>query len=584
VYPTCGRVVVRIRISPGSRCSGPCAGCAAAAVSVALAYESDHVIEPGIRAALLDWVVLPFVLAGLIAWWRRPESRFGPLMVAAGFAMFLSGLQWANAALPYTLGFAFDLVPAVLFLHVFLAFPGGRLEGRAERVLVAAGYFVAVGLQLAKMLLGDGGPDNLLAAFSDLSAAQTVLDVQLVTLSAISLAGIGVLIVRRLGPDGRPLRRSVALLVDSFALGLVMVAALLMAAFFEWSSFETIRRVTFGVIGLAPVAFLIGLLSARLARSTVGALLVELDADPPPAALSEIFGRALRDPSLSLAYWLPQFESWADLDGKPVELPAEDSSQAITLVVRDGVRLAALVHNRSLEDEPELLDAVSAAAGIALQNGRLQADLHARLEELRGSRERVIEAGQKERQRLERNLHDGAQQRLIALSLKLRMLEQRVADDPDARSQLDEARDEIAQSLDELRDVARGIHPAVVSGHGLAVALESLTAGAALPVRLSVDLDGRVSERLEVAAYYVVSESLANIGKHAEANSATVAVARANGELVVEVIDDGVGGADSERGSGIRGLADRVEALGGRLQVWTPRGGGTRVRAEMPCG
>jgi signal transduction histidine kinase len=558
------------------------AGCAAGWALVALAYASDHVPEPGIRAALLDWIVLPYILAGVVAWWRRPESRFGPLMVAAGFVMFLSGLQWSNAALPYTVGLTFDLLPAVLLLHVFLAFPDGRLEGRAERALVATGYIVALGLQLVKMLLGAGGPDNLLAAVTEIAAANTVEDVELLMLGAVSLAGIGALAMRRRG-SGRPLRRSVGLLVDSFALGLVMLALLMLAGSFGWPSFETIRRISFVVIGLAPVAFLVGLLSARLARSTVTALLVELRADPPPGDLPAVFGRALRDPSLTLAYWLPEFESWADLDGRAVELPAEGSGRATTLIARDGVNLAALVHNRSLNDEPELLDAVSAAAGIALENGRLHAELHARLEDLRGSRERVIEAGQQERQRLERNLHDGAQQRLIALSLNLRLLEERVVDDPDARVQLDQARREISLSLEELRDVAHGLHPAVVSGHGLEVALESLAAGAPIPVRLTVELEGRVHERLEVAAYYVVSESLANIGKHAEASSATVDVARANGALVVEIVDDGVGGADSEGGTGLRGLADRVEALGGRLRVWTPRGGGTRVRAEMPC-
>jgi signal transduction histidine kinase len=539
--------------------------------------------EPGIRAALLDWIVLPYILAGLVAWWRRPQSRFGPLMVAAGFVMLLSGLQWANAAVPYTVGLFFDLAPVVLFLHVFLAFPGGRLERRGERVLVAAGYATAFGLQLVKMLLGYGGPDNLLAVTTELSVANTVEDVQLLTLCAMSLAGIGLLAARRRGP-GRPLRRSVALLVDSFALGLVMIALLMLAASFAWPSFETIRRITFAVVGIAPVAFLIGLLSARLARSTVADLLVELRSDPAPSDLPDVFGRALRDPSLTLAYWLPEFESWADLDGRPVELPAEDSGRATTLIARDGVRLATLVYDRSLTDEPELLDAVSAAAAMALENGRLHAELNARLEELRGSRERVIDAGQKERQRLERNLHDGAQQRLIALSLDLRMLERRLGDDPDSQARLDRARQEISLSLQELRDVAHGIHPAVVSGHGLEVALESLAARAPVPVKLTVELDGRVGERLEVCAYYVVSESLANIGKHAEAGSATVAVARTNGELVVEIVDDGVGGADSEAGTGIRGLADRVEALGGRLRVWTPQGGGTRVRAEMPCG
>ena len=503
-------------------------------------------------------------------------------MVAAGFAMFVSSFQWASAALPYTIGLAFDLLPAVLFVHVFLAFPSGRLERRAERVVVAAGYSVAVGLQLLKMMLGGVGADNLLAAAAEPAAANTVQDVQLITLSALVLTAVSLLVARR-RTSGRPLRRSIALLIDSFALGLVMIAALLLAGALELSAFETIRRVTFAVIGIAPVAFLIALLDARLARSAVGDFVVELDADPGPTDLRDALSRALGDPSLAIAYWLPEFESWAGPDGRPVEPPAHENGRATTLIDRDGVHLAALVHNPSLGDEPERLEAVSAAAGIALENGRLHVDLRARLEELKGSRGRVIEAGQHERQRLERNLHDGAQQRLIALSLELGLLKERLAGQPDAMSRLDRARGEIALSLEELRDVARGIHPAVVSGHGLGVALESLAAQAAVPVRLAVDLDTRVHERIEVAAYYVVCESLANVGKHAEASSVSVDVARANGSLVVEVVDDGVGGADSERGSGLRGLADRVEAHGGRLRVWTPRGGGTRVRAEIPC-
>jgi signal transduction histidine kinase len=206
------------------------------------------------------------------------------------------------------------------------------------------------------------------------------------------------------------------------------------------------------------------------------------------------------------------------------------------------------------------------------------------VEELRGSRARVLEASQRERQRLERDLHDGAQQRLVALSLNLGVLQTRLGGDVEAEELLARARTEIAVSLAELRDLARGLHPAVVSGHGLAVAVESLVARAPVPVRLRVDLDGRVAEAIEVAAYYVVCESLANIGKHAQATSATVDVSKSSGQIVVEVVDDGVGGADTERGTGLRGLADRVEALGGRLRVWTPLGGGTRVRAELPCG
>jgi len=195
----------------------------------------------------------------------------------------------------------------------------------------------------------------------------------------------------------------------------------------------------------------------------------------------------------------------------------------------------------------------------------------------------VIEAGQRERQRLERNLHDGAQQRLIALALELGMLEEELGAEGDARVRLAQAKQEIAISLGELREVAQGIHPAVVSGHGLAVALEQLAARAPVPVRLTVEMDERLPESVEVAAYFLVSETLANVAKHACASVATIAINRESERVVIEVVDDGVGGADTECGSGLRGLADRVEALDGWLRIWSPSGGGTRVRAEIPC-
>jgi signal transduction histidine kinase len=559
------------------------AGVAAAALVVTLTLTSDQVSEPGVQATLDSWMTLTYVLGGVVAWWHRPDSRFGPLMIAAGFANALSSLGYSSIDPVFTIGHALDLLPPVLFIHVFLAYPSGRLERPLDRALVITGYVAAIGLQLVQMTLGGFGPHNLLELGTAPTVAEAAFRVQLSTISALALAGIGILAARR-RRVGRPLRRWLALLIDSFAIALVMIAFLLMSIVFGAHGLLTIQRVTFFVVGLAPIAFLLGLLDARLARSAVGGLLVELRGEPAPANLRDALARALRDPSVTLAYWLPQFGTYADLEGRPVALPGGTRRKAMTLIDREGVRVAALLHDPSLHDEPELLDSVVAAAGIALENARLHAELRARLEELKGSRARVIEAGQSERQRLERNLHDGAQQRLVALSLELGLLAGRLDADPEASGRLTHARSEIALSLGELRDVARGLHPAVVSGHGLAVALESLIALAPLPVRLTVALEGRLPEALEVAAYYVVSESLTNIGKHAHATSGAVDVARSGGRLVVEVVDDGVGGADTEGGSGLRGLADRVEALGGRLQVWTPLGGGTRVRAELPCG
>ncbi len=556
------------------------AGLLTAAGSLALALTNDGV--SGIQVALLEWISIPYIAAGLVAWWRRPDSRLGMLMIVGGFATGISGLAFAQFALPHTIGVIFDVLPAVIFLHVYLAFPEGRLRSHFERGVIAAGYAAAIGFQLVKMSLGGVGPKNLIEVSARTAAAHTVEQVQLVSISALCLAGIAVLAARR-RQAGRPLRRPVALLIDSFAVGLVMIAVLFAFGAFNGPAFQTIQRATLIVIGISPIAFLVGLLDARLARAAVGNLFVEIRADQSPAALRDALARALRDPSLELAYWLPEFGSWADLNGRSVVLPETASGRAVTLIDREGTRMAALLHDPALEEERELLAAVGAVAGIALENGRLQAEQKAHLEELKGSRARVIEAGQRERKRLERNLHDGAQQRLIALSLELSLLEKQVAGDADASARLDQARHEIAVSLDELRAVARGLHPAVLSGHGLEVALQSIAANAPLSVRLNVGFEGRLPEQIEVAAFYVVSESLANIGKHAHAGSASVAVTRVDRTVVVEVVDDGVGGADSEHGSGLRGLADRVEALGGTLRVWSPAGGGTRLRAEMPC-
>jgi signal transduction histidine kinase len=340
---------------------------------------------------------------------------------------------------------------------------------------------------------------------------------------------------------------------------------------------------TFAVAGLAPLAFLAGLLDARLAKAGVGEILVQLQANPAPD-LRELLARALRDPTLSLIYWLPQYGSWADQEGNPTTLPGADSGRRVTLVKQNGEPVAALVYDATLGEEPELLEAVGAAAAIALENGRLEAELRARLQELHGSRTRVVEAHQNERRRLERNLHDGAQQRLVALALELGLLAEQANTDPVTQTRLKRARGEVAQSLDELRDVARGLHPAVVSGHGLAIALESLVAVTPLEVELKTDELPRLPEHLEVAAYYVVSESLTNAAKHARSNQVTVEVKVADNTLIAEIVDDGIGGADSERGTGLRGLADRVEALNGQLRIWSAAGQGTRVRAEIPCG
>jgi PAS domain S-box-containing protein len=205
-------------------------------------------------------------------------------------------------------------------------------------------------------------------------------------------------------------------------------------------------------------------------------------------------------------------------------------------------------------------------------------------EQLAASRARLVEASDAERRRLERNLHDGAQQRLLALSLTMRLAQARVAADPDeARRLLDNAVDELAAALAELRELARGIHPAVLSERGLAAALAGAVQRAPFPVEIETVPDQRLPEAVEVAAYYLVSEALTNVAKYANASAAKVAVSRIGDRAIVKVADDGIGGADITRGSGLRGLADRISALGGQLVIDSPQGAGTTIRATIPC-
>jgi signal transduction histidine kinase len=558
------------------------AAVASCVLTVGLASVNEELYQPALRVLLVWWITLPYIFAGIVAWRRRPDSFFGPLMILAGFATQLSVLQWTSQPLLNTVGQLCDLLVAAVWLHLFLAYPSGRLAGRTERVVVIIGYVAAVGLQVVILMLGGFNDLHLLTVVKRETAAEAVQNVQLLTLSALAVIGVGLLWWRWQSLPRWQRRRPAQILINCFSLSLVMLAVLLTAGTFQLPGFEIIRLATFTVAGLAPLAFLAGLLDARLAKAGVGQLLVQLRTDPAPD-LRELLAQALRDPTLSLIYWLPQYGSWADQDGNSTTLPKQDSGRRVTFVKQNGEQIAALIYDAALAEEPELVEAVSAAAGIALENGRLEAELRARLRELQGSRSRVVEAQQNERRRLERNLHDGAQQRLVALALELGLLAEQADNDPGTQDRLKHARSEVAESLDELRDIARGLHPAVVSGHGLAVALESLAATTPFEVQLQTDGLPRLPEQLEVAAYYVVSESLTNAAKHAQADRVTVEAGITDDTLMVEIVDNGIGGADSERGTGLRGLADRIEALNGRLRVWSPVGKGTRVRAEIPC-
>jgi signal transduction histidine kinase len=554
----------------------------ATAPLVALAGMRDGLdLDAGeVISVLISW---SFVAGGFIAWERRPENRIGVLLVLLGLGWTAGRLMappTTSSSLIYTIGIVWRLAWFAGFVSVLLAFPTGRLSTAAEKIVVGVVFIAAVPLQILWLLfLEEEDPPNAFLVWPSKSTAAAIDALQRIIWIGAAIALI-VLLAKRWMRASRPLRRTLtpllagAATIVAFSLFVIVDKLRPGSSFVRWGAIATFIAV--------PVALLASILRARLARTSVGDLFIELRANPAPEQLRDALAHALRDPSVTLGYWLPEYETYADLDGQPIELP-DDGGRATTLVERDGAQLAALVHDAALREEPALLEAVCAAAELALENARLQSEVRARLEELRGSRARILEAAQTERQRLERDLHDGAQQRLVTLSMELGALGARLDANQETRQALDQVRRQVVESLQELRELARGIHPAVVTAHGLEVALKSLVARTSGPVRLSLALAGRMPEAVEVAAFYLVSETLTNVARHANASNVTVDLRQADGALVIEVVDDGVGGANTDGGSGLRGLADRVETLGGRLRVWSPTGGGTRIRAEIPC-
>jgi signal transduction histidine kinase len=329
-----------------------------------------------------------------------------------------------------------------------------------------------------------------------------------------------------------------------------------------------------------PAAFLLGLSRVRFFRTaTVGRLIERLSEQPGARGLEAALGEALEDPELTVAYWLPDERRHVDSGGRAIELPAAGSGKVATEITHRDHRVGALIHDAALLAEPEVLRAVARAAALALENARLEAELRARLEALRASRARIVAAGDEERRRLGRDLHDGAQQRLISILLGLQLANER----PELSGELvSRALEDARAAVDELRELAAGIHPAVLSQRGLDAGLESVATRASLPVELETELEERMPAPVESAAYFTVAEGLTNVAKYAQATHARVDARREDSELVVEVRDDGVGGADASLGSGLRGLEDRVGALGGAIEVESPLGGGTVLRARIP--
>jgi signal transduction histidine kinase len=506
---------------------------AAAGLAVAVAAESVSYLpeEPGLAVADAS-VGLAFIGLGLVAWQRRPSSRSGLLMAATGFAWFAG--SFAGAAL---------FVHRGPLVHLLVGYPRGRLRSRLERVTVAAAYVDATVYSLARQ--------------------------DLVTI-ALAVAVAAVALVGYLRAGGAERRARAAALVAASAVALVLGLGAV-GRVVDAGADAAELWVYQAVLVLVAIGLFADLLWGRWTQAAITGLVVDLGEPDQAGTLQAKLARAVGDPSLLVAYRLPDADGYVDEAGRPVALPAAGASRTVAYLHQGGQQIGALVHDAAVLNDPELVSAVAAAAGVAVANARLQAEVRGRVMEVEASRRRIVEASDAERRRLERELHEGAERRLAHVT---ELLAKRGPPVADLQRELQAARA-------ALTEFARGMHPRTLTEAGLAAALAELRARCPVPVQVSVP-EERLEPAVEAAVYYLCAEALTNVAKYAQASQATVRVERRAGLVAVEIQDDGVGGADPARGSGLRGLADRVEALQGRLRVESPPDAGTRLLAELP--
>ncbi len=551
------------------------------ALALAVVNEEGHQRTLiAICGPLTGWA---FIGTGIYAWLRRPENRFGALMTAIGFSTCIAALRVSTDPVIFVVGLLFITSQWALLYHMLLAFPHGTLRSRFELGLVIAMYVSSLLVHPFSVLFQDTGrdgfPDNPLLIqghpdfFEDLSRSRSWL-------ALVLIGALFAILARRWAGTTGPLRRAV-LLSGGLVMGLLAVWYAALLAHVDPGVLRGLEDARYVVLATVPFAFLAGLLSSRVTgAAAVSELLTRLG---DPSVRRTGVADALAGTSLELAHWVPDRGEYVNGAGERVALPSEGSDRAVTPLAPGDKPDAVLIYDTTREDERELVRAVAAATTLGLENERLARDLQAKVEELTASRTRIVESGDAARRRLERDLHDGAQQRLVSVALGLRMLDSRVSADPEAARELTTARNELEQALEELRELARGLHPSVLSDRGLEAALESLAHRAPLPVELEANTSERLPERVESAAYFVVAEALTNVAKYSRASHASISLTRANGSVLVEVADDGVGGANPSGGSGLRGLLDRVAALDGRLELDSPPGQGTTLRARIPC-
>lgn len=578
------------RVNLARLAAGPVAlafGLGALAVAQGPGRHTTYAGGSGLAATLTVAAGLALVGAGLVTSFSRPAGRIGDLALLAGLIWFAPvWIGWDKGPpLVRSLGMLAAGFTFPLLLHLVLAYPSGRLHGTAARALVIAGYLeaalVALGLALFRHPFFDPNcwancTDNrfLVRSLPPLARGIEVVDRWF---TAAAAAALVMVLGWRLLRDSWPARR--ALLPVALPAILLAVTVLAHTIALQRTPLENPSNPAFRaifVIGCVGVLLLAaGLVWAavrtRVQRRAVARIATSLGQAPPPGSLQAALAQAVGDPELRIIYWLPDAGRHVDATGRPVAEPVAAPGRTVTTLVRDGHRIAVVSHTAALPDlEPEL----GAAIRLALENERLQAEALAQLDQLRASRVRIVETGDLERRRLERDLHDGAQQQLLALSYDLRLARTQAEADGDmvTGSLLTRATDQAQATLEELRELAHGIYPAILAEAGLAAALATLADAAPLPVQIHDAAEGRYPAVVETCAYLLVAEALDDAAGR-DASHTTVSMVQDSGRLVVTVDDDG-----TERTATMVQLADRVGALDGGLAVEP-----TRLRAELPC-
>jgi signal transduction histidine kinase len=544
-------------------------------------------------AAWYFLVDLLWVAAMVATYVRDPDGQMWKLFLLYRVVTTLGVLWVFTTSLTWTLSQLVTGLGSVVFVHLVLAFPSGRLTDRYDRRIVLGAYAFLAATRIAWVVVwrptpGQVGfaPRNPFVVAPNDQLASLFGQVALVGLAAVLLVAVVAGLARHWRRASPALRRSLLPITIAAPIQLGFTVAWYLAGAIpsEWGELRgLLQSPVVALAGLVfPVGYLVGLVRARLARAGVADLAVELGRGVPLGGLRDALARALRDPTLVLAFPAPTGDGYVAPDGAAIDLPlSSDADRGVARLERDGALLAVLVYDPAIErEDPGRVAAVASVARLALENERLAAQVRAQLEEVRASRSRIVDAADAERRRIERDLHDGAQQRLVALAMRLDQAREQSAGASDL---IDATTVELLAAIREVRDLARGVHPPILTDAGLGAAIEALAERTPIPVAIDAT-EARFPPEIEAAAYFVVAEGLTNVARYADATGARVEVRAVDGRLLVRVSDDGRGGADPAAGTGLRGLEDRLAAVGGELRVTSEPGSGTTLLASMPAG